>query len=151
MDKTETKRQKPAEEEEETDEEQETPPEFVPPPQFGIVLSKRKALHKDFVENIKKHYGPDRSGFTVIRPSEIKDCVGGKSYLIDGFIDEFMTLFKIRGACEKKKPSSIILYVLDTDTDKWNIAPHEEAAFTFVLNNEPERYKTMQEFVESLR
>lgn len=149
MDQKATKRPKPASEEEE--EEETDTPEFVPAPQFAIVLSKRKALHKDFVENIKKHYGPERGGFTVIKPSQIKDCVGGKSYLIDGFIDEFFTLFKIRGACTKRNPSSIILYVLDTDDDKWNIAPHEEAAFTFVLNNQPERYKTMQEFVESLR
>ena len=124
---------------------------YSAPPQFAMILAKRKALHGEFVESIKKNYRSIQWGFTVIGADAIQTCPGGKSYLIDEYVDEFGSLLKLLAQCRSRNPPSVVLYVLDTLTEKWNLNGFESNLFTVVITNEPERYANMDDFVQSLR
>src|SRR5690349_14945141 len=105
----------------------------------AIVLSKSRALHQELVDEVNKSFS-GTYGLTIVKnvPKTI-----GKAYLLDQFIDEFLTLDRLRSAIIKRGGTPV-LYVLG----EWNLSQDECDAFVTMEKDEDE---TMASFVSSLR
>lgn len=105
----------------------------------AIILCKTRAEHIEFVDEIRKSFGPPY-GLTIVKSKNAKTD-GAK--LIDHFCDEFLTLSKLM----KRAPAEdvLVLYAIGD----WNLQPHETGPFSAVMQKRPD--ETMEQFVRSIR
>lgn len=113
--------------------------------QYALILSKSSALTAEFVKCVEEQ----KIGLTVITPGEIASSKKGKAYLVNQFIDEFLTLDTLRRTCNNRQPDYVLLYILNTKEDKWVLSEDEENAFDMCISNDG--WKSMKDFVCSLR
>ena len=108
----------------------------------ALVLSKSRALHEAFVDEVRKSFSGEY-GMAVVKPSEIAERAD-EAKLVDQFVDEFLTLFTLRDVA-LKSDQTVILYVLG----EWNMTPSEESGFHCVI--EKGENESMEAFVSGLK